>query len=312
MKKKILVIKLGALGDFIIALGAMAAIRKYHEDAHITLMTTNTFVPIGKDCKYFDEVITDLRPKWYQLKKWLTLRKTLISGNYDRVYDLQNNDRTSFYFKLFIGAKTPDWNGAVKGASHRNDDPSRVTGSAFDGHVQTLARAGISDIKIDDLKWMKEFTKIDKFKLPKNYVLFIAGCAPAHLEKRMPPENFGELANKLVKQGFTPVLVGTKDDATANAIIQKICPSVINLTGKTTLYDIPTIAHSAAGVIGNDTGPMHMSTVTGTPCIVIYNGVANIKKHAPLGENIKIIQKENISNISAQDILEIFEPKNII
>ena len=40
---RILIIKLGALGDFIQALGPFAAIRRHHADAHITLLTTDPF-----------------------------------------------------------------------------------------------------------------------------------------------------------------------------------------------------------------------------------------------------------------------------
>ena len=43
MSQRILVIKLGALGDFIYALGPMAAIRRHHKDARITLLTTAPF-----------------------------------------------------------------------------------------------------------------------------------------------------------------------------------------------------------------------------------------------------------------------------
>ncbi len=44
--EKILVIKLGALGDFIQAMGPMAAIRRHHPDADITLLTTEPFEKI--------------------------------------------------------------------------------------------------------------------------------------------------------------------------------------------------------------------------------------------------------------------------
>ena len=60
--EKILVIKLGALGDFIQALGPMAAIRKHHPDAHITILTTKPFENFAKDCGYFDEIWLDERP----------------------------------------------------------------------------------------------------------------------------------------------------------------------------------------------------------------------------------------------------------
>ena len=46
-KKKILIIKHGALGDFILSFGPFAAIRKQHLKDHLYLLTTNTFVNFG-------------------------------------------------------------------------------------------------------------------------------------------------------------------------------------------------------------------------------------------------------------------------
>ena len=92
MNDNILVIKLGALGDFIQAMGPMAAIRKHHNNAKITLLTTASFEKFAKECGYFDEIILDQRPKWHQIGRWISLRSRLIAGQYSRVYDLQNND----------------------------------------------------------------------------------------------------------------------------------------------------------------------------------------------------------------------------
>ena len=95
--EKILIIKLGALGDFIIALGAMKAIRSHHPDAYITLLTTKPFASLAKKSNYVDEIQIDRSQKFYQLGKWIGLDQQLNNGKYDRVYDLQMNDRTRIY-----------------------------------------------------------------------------------------------------------------------------------------------------------------------------------------------------------------------
>ena len=46
--EKILVIKLSALGDFVLALAAMKRIRQAHPKAHITLLTTPPFEALAK------------------------------------------------------------------------------------------------------------------------------------------------------------------------------------------------------------------------------------------------------------------------
>ncbi|MEC7538546.1 MAG: ADP-heptose--LPS heptosyltransferase, partial [Pseudomonadota bacterium] len=44
-ERPVLVIKLGALGDFVQALGPFSAIRAHHADQRIALLTTPPFVP---------------------------------------------------------------------------------------------------------------------------------------------------------------------------------------------------------------------------------------------------------------------------
>ncbi|HBA43779.1 MAG TPA: ADP-heptose--LPS heptosyltransferase, partial [Alphaproteobacteria bacterium] len=53
---RILVIKLGALGDFVLATGPFAAIRQHHADAEITLLTTPPFAAMARQTGFFDHV----------------------------------------------------------------------------------------------------------------------------------------------------------------------------------------------------------------------------------------------------------------
>ena len=96
--KKILVIKLSALGDFVLALAAMKKIRQVHKRAHITLLTTPPFESLAKACPYFNAVETDGRPEG--LGEWLALRKRIKAAKYDRVYDLQTSAQSARIFHM--------------------------------------------------------------------------------------------------------------------------------------------------------------------------------------------------------------------
>jgi len=302
---KLLVIKLGALGDFIQALGPMAAIRKHHPKAHITILTTKPFESFANDCGYFNEIWLDDRPKLWDIKSWIQLHKKLNNGDFDRVYDLQNNDRTNFYFKLF--KNKPEWSGIAKGASHRNTADDRSIGHAFDGHVQTLAMTGITDIKPDPLIWLVE--DIKHFAMEKPYILLVPGCAPNRPEKRWPSQKYGRLANMLVQRGFQPVIIGTKAEADATKIIATTCPQALDLTGQTNLKHIATLARQSAGAIGNDTGPMHLIGSTGTPCLVLFSEHSNPIKHAPKGDQVSVLQENDLKDLKSEDVLNAFHPR---
>lgn len=299
----ILVIKLGALGDFVQALGPMRSIRAAHPQDRITLLTTKPFVPLASASAYADDIWVDARPKWYRPKEWLALRNRLNGRKFARVYDLQNNDRTSLYFRLF--KPRPEWVGIAKGASHRNTSPLRTAGRAFDGHQQTLDLAGIRDIALDDLRWLR--SDISRFALIKPYVLIIPGSSPRHPYKRWPKKNYARLCGLLDARGFQPVLIGTKGEREIADFIANSCPKALNLTGMTTLFDLPALAREAYGAIGNDTGPMHMIAPTGCRTIILFSKHSNPMRHAPIGPAVFHLRRNSLKDLPVEAVMEAFE-----
>lgn len=300
-QERILVIKLSALGDFIQAMGPMAAIRRHHPNAHITLLTTAPFEKFAQQCGYFDAVALDARPKWFQFGKVMAQRQLFSQGAFDRVYDLQNNDRTGFYFSLFPQGHKPEWVGIAAGASHRNTDPTRTAGHAFDGHVQTLALAGITDVQIDRLEWMTADLK--RFPLHKPYIVLVPGSAPDRPEKRWPADHYGRLANMLNGLGYQVVLIGTKAEQDVTNEIMSMCPEALDLNAQTSLYDIAELGRNAVATIGNDTGPMHLIGATGCPCLVIFSSHSDPVRHAPKGEAVEVVQVAEWKDLSAEVLL---------
>lgn len=299
---KILVIKLGALGDFITALGPMQAVRAHHPKAHITLLTTRPYEKMGQDCGIFNEVWADQKPKWHQPAAWLALRHRLNKPRFDRVYDLQNNDRTALYFSLF--SPKPEWVGAVKGASHRNASPERTKCRAYDGHVQTLRLAGIDQVTPDRLLWMKG--NAARFQLQHPYVLLVPGCSPQHPRKRWPVEHFRDCAAALIEAGYRPVIIGGPPEVETNAQLAEGL-AVTDLTGQTDIYDLADLARGAAGAIGNDTGPSHIISVSECPIMVLYcSQESSIAKHGPLGAASQAIEVEDLSQLTATTVLDKF------
>lgn len=302
MSNNILVIKLGALGDFVQALGPMAAIRRHHPEADITLLTTKPFEDLARASHYFDHIHIDKRPKGFDIKGWWDLRRWLRQGGFSRVYDLQNNDRTAVYLRLFGGQK-PEWVGAARGASHRNNSPERTAGRAFYGHKQTLALAGIDDVEFNDLSWLVGKTP-EEFGLTVPYVLLVPGSAPQHLYKRWPADSYGALAERLVEQNVQPVILGTAAESTVAEEVLARCPQAVNLTGQTSLLDLPGLARGARAAVGNDTGPMHVIAPTGCQTVVLFSQHSRPERHAPLGDNMCTIQRESLTDLNVSAVYE--------
>jgi ADP-heptose:LPS heptosyltransferase len=303
MAQNILVIKLSALGDFMTALGPMRAIRDKHKDDRLTLLTTKAFAEIARASNYFDEILLDEKPRWINPSGWMNLRRKLNSGKFARVYDLQNSDRTAFYLRLF--SPRPEWVGAAPGASHRNDSPERTRGHAFLGHQQTLALAGITEIKVDKLDWMQG--DLTKFALKKPYALLVPGCSPLHPEKRWSPASYRAIATALLQKNIQPVVLGTSAEAEVNREIASM-PGVLDLTGQTSLFEIAALARGATGAVGNDTGPSHIIALTGCPLVMLFSTKSStILKHGPLGENAHPLEAADLGSIAPAQVLDVWE-----
>jgi ADP-heptose:LPS heptosyltransferase len=301
-QKRILIIKLGALGDFIQALGPMRAIRQHYADDHITLLTTVPFVDLAYQSRYCNEVWVDKKPRWVDIAGWLELRRHFIAGAFDRVYDLQNNDRTALYLRLFT--PRPEWVGAARGASIRNASFERTAGKAFDGHVQTLALAGIHGIKPDTMTWVAP--SHDFSGLPAPYTLIVPGASARHPHKRWPEARYGDFCQLILNHGYQPVLIGSAEDGPACDTIARSDSRIINLCGQTTIYDLPSLARGATGAAGNDTGPMHIIAQAGCPSIVLFSGRTNPRKHGPVGHDVITIQKERLEDLQAAEVFAAF------
>lgn len=303
MPQNILVIRLSALGDFIMALPAMAAIRRHHPRAHITLLTTKPLAELGKKSGWFDRIEIDPRPRWYQLEGWIRLRRMLRAGGFARVYDLQSQDRTALYFRLFWPGKRPEWSGIASGASHPHIDPQRRHMHAFDIHAAQLQIAGIHDIPPPDLTWLDD-EKIGTLDLPPAFVLFVPGSAPHRPAKRWPSALYGALARKLADKGITPVIIGVKEEKHLAREIKAICPQARDLTGQTSLFTIAGLARRAAAAVGNDTGPMHLIAMIGCPVISLFSSESDPKRSAPRGANVTVLQRPNLSELAIEDVIK--------
>jgi ADP-heptose:LPS heptosyltransferase len=278
---RVLVIKLSALGDFVMATGAMKAIRQAHPTARITLLTTPPFEALAKASPWFDLVETDGRPRrWQDL---LALIRRLRKDRYDIVYDLQTSGRTQKYI-LGLWPKAPLWSGVGPGVSHPHANPARLTMHPIDRLAEQLWMAGLGPAEgwqdgafpRPDLSWIgaafghpPRFTP-EFFSVTEPFALIIPGASAHRPEKRWPAEAYIELARRLNNAGLTPVLIGAKSEAEIGQAIARQVPEARSLIGRTDLFQIAALASRAKVAIGNDTGPMHMSAAAGAPTLTLF------------------------------------------
>jgi ADP-heptose:LPS heptosyltransferase len=279
LTNRILVIKLGALGDFVQAFGPFAAIRRHHPDAEITLLTTRPFAPLAVASPWFDHVWVDDKPKMWNVAGVLRLRRRLSSGRFGRVYDLQTSDRSSWYYRLM--GQSVEWSGIAAGCSLPHSNPDRDAMHTVERQAEQLAMAGIESVPPADLSWADG--DVGRFGLPHPFALLCPGGAAHRPAKRWPAEHFAALAQWLAARGITPVLLGTQAERAEIDAIHTACPQAVSLAGKTQFIDILGLGRQAVLALGNDTGPMHLIAATGCPSVVLFSHESDPTLCAPRG-----------------------------
>jgi ADP-heptose:LPS heptosyltransferase len=297
---RILVIKLGALGDVVLALGPMAAIRAHHPNARITLLTTAPFRALAEACPSIDEVWIDERPSFADPAGIWRLRRRLISGGFDRVYDLQTSDRSSFYHTLMGPGRRPDWSGIARGASHPHANPDRDRMHTIDRQRDQLAMAGIADVPAPDLSWAE--SDIERFGLARDFVLLVPGGSAHRPAKRWPVAQYAALATRLAERGLQRVVIGSSAERDLAQAILEAAPGAMDLTGRTQILDLAALGRAARQAIGNDTGPMHLFAVAGTPSTVLFSAASDPAITAPRGKSVTILQRESLADLSVGEV----------
>lgn len=301
-REKILVIKLGALGDWVLATGPFAAIRSHHPDAEIILLTLAQFADWGARCGWFDDVWIDDRPGWSRPVGWLRFRRKLVDGAFSRVYDLQTSDRSGAYFRLLPRWRRPQWSGIARGSSHPHANADRNRMHTIERQAEQLAMAGIDEVPAPSLEWLD--ADIDGLVANGDYVLLVPGGSVHRPGKRWPADRYAALARTLADRETTPVLIGgSAETDVLNAIAEQV-PSAVNLGGRTNLDQIAALARRARIAIGNDTGPMHIIATAGSPSIVLFSGESDPALCAPRGRAVQVLRQTRLDDLSLEAVLE--------
>jgi len=310
--RNVLVIKLSALGDFVLALAAMKKIREAHPKARITLLTTPPFEALAKASPYFNTVETDGRPEG--LGAWLELRRRLKAARYDRVYDLQTSAQSARIFHM-LRPFPPEWSGIALGCALPHRNPKRNSMHTLERQADQLKYAGIwPDAPTEpgaapppDLSWVLRASRQERPAAmgakPRPYVLFVPGGSAHRLDKRWPVERFQELGKALYARGFDIVIIGGPQESALARQIQKSVGQARDLTGRTDFARIAVLGAKAALVIGNDTGPLHLAAAAGAATIVLFSKASDPSLSAPRG-HVAVLQAQNLADLPVSQVLQ--------
>ena len=298
---KLLVIKLGAFGDIVLAEGALHDIRLHHSEARITALTTPEYAAIFERCPHVDVVEIDRRKPRWQLPYLLELRRRLRASDYDLVYDLQNSNRTAMYFRWM---RQPIlWSGTAPGCSlpYRTDRFKTIP--VLDRLAGQLTDAGVATphCRQPDLRWMVDDVSgiLDAHGVSDGFVFLIPGASARHPQKRWP--HYARLTELLIEQGRQVVTAPGPDE-------MDLCRSLpaITLTehgGCLSLFQIAGLATRAGFVVGNDTGPTHLAAHCGARGLALH-GSHTAARLTCIDRRLEVIEVPDLSQLDAERVFE--------
>lgn len=293
--KRILVIKLAALGDFVQAFGPFAAIRAHHPAAEITLLTTPPYAGLARRAPWFDAVWTCGRPSWRDPVAWWRLARRLRGAGFSRVYDLQTSSRSSRY-RLLVGRRA-EWSGIASGASHLHANPRRDSLHTVERQREQLEMAGIRHFPPPEMGWLD--ADLSDFALPPRFALLVPGASPGRPGKRWPAERYGDLAAGL---DLPVAVVGGPAEAPLAAEIARWAPGALDFTGRTDFPALGALGRRAAFAVGNDTGPIHLIAATGCPTLALFGPESDPALCAPRGPAVAVMRHPRLADLEPAEV----------
>lgn len=313
MKKiqRVLVIKLGGVGEMVLAFPAFERIRQAHPRAKITLLTTAPFAALASQSPFFNAVDPDGKPG--DPASWAALILRLRAGHFDRVYDLQNDRTTQLIFQS-MRPMAPEWSGTALGASlpHRNRQRARM--HPLERHAQQLEDAGIwpdaptkpLSAAPPDISWILARSphprSISAAAGHRPLILLAPGGAGAPASK-WPIDRYAALAKRLQDAGYDIVVVGPLDDAPLAHTIQRQAPRARDLTGRTDLAQIASLGARAALAVGNDLAVLHLVAAAGAPTLALFPSSPDPALSAPRGL-VTVLHSPEIKGLAVDSVAQ--------
>ena len=295
---KILIIKLSAIGDVIMATTMLEAIKEKYGECEITWVCGNSVYPI---LRYYpiqhllpiDESKLLIGNTIVKTMMVLSLWKKLFDKTFDLIVTAHSDKKYSIltlpikskkkvFFNQLHGRKVP-----IPGRYHGDEYARLITD--YDNHTMKhwypMVLPNLVPYSI------KEFNQTNK----KIVVLAPGGAKNTMRDdscRRWPIEQYVKLARLLISAGFMVAITGAVSDAWVEPYFSKI--SIVDFIGKTSLIDTLNIFSQANLVVTHNSGPLHLAILVRSRVLGIFGPTMPCEK-IPHSSNVHILW--NINNL---------------
>jgi heptosyltransferase I len=306
--KKILLIKLSALGDVVHTLPVLNKLRQRYPNARIDWLVTPGIAELLRHNPAINNVIEFLRAEWSE--PWrpapyvstARLIAQLRSAEYDLVIDLQGQLRSAVFAfasgaPVRIGFDKPRsdaftslpriipeearkhaWKGGREGSwlAYTDTIPLPTLDiHPVERYLGIAPMLGLDDGPADFTFPIPEEASVridgllDYYEIAKAR---IAVVAPGTVweTKQWRADTFAEVTRRLLQQKLAVVLIGSEGERGLCEEIVKLARDTISLAGETSLSELAALISRATICVTNDSGPMHLAVALGRPVVSVF------------------------------------------
>ena len=322
--RNILVIDFGQLGDVVMSLPALRAIREKFPQARVTVAVGASCAPVVDLSGYANETLLVDRvalrdgPKPWALFKIAKIVKDVRRKGFDFVIDLHSLSETNLL-------------GFLSGAPKRLY--SRRPGRSLDFLANFSPRPPVEedhkkrhlvDRYLDvlaplEIKGIKDAARVPRLKTRASDDAFIeqalrkakaetgvplVGLFPGagHPSRRWPLARFSQLAEKLERDDDARIIVfaGPEERAMIKELRAGFSRSAL-IFDRLSLPQLAAAQARLAVFVSNDTGPMHIAASVGTAVVLLLDRRAP-SSYLPLSERLETISHKTIDEITMEEV----------
>jgi len=305
-KANILVIKMSAIGDVILSVPSLRAIRARYPHANIKVLVGLKAREVLDGCPYInDRIVCDLDNKHKGLLGLWRLAKELQRESLDIVIDLQNNKKSHLLAFSSLAAQRYGYDNRKWSFLLNNrikDDAPYL--DPLEHQFRTLGLAGIKGADKHLELWPSDYDDKQAEKLlldnwvkqSQALVGINVRASSRWLSKNWPPAYIAELCDRLAKDyGMRVVLTGAKEDIElANEIAREARSKPLVAVGKTSVMELAGLIKRFKVYLTPDSAPMHIASAIGTPFVALFGPTAPGRHVAPSKECIVLCKANDV------------------
>jgi len=298
--RRLLVIKLSAVGDAILAIPALKALKKKYPVSQLVCLAGVGAAEVLERCPFIDElVVCDFKGKDKGWKGFWRLARKLLSRRFDSVIDLQNNKKSHI---LSYATMSPHRYGYDNGKlsfllNHRIkgardflapvEHQFRILGMldvAYDGETLYLWPSPQDEAFAEN--FLKQHAANGKPIIGINI-----GSSPRWESKRWMVSRFARLCDILEEKGYRAILTGAASDAAlAKKVVEMTKSRPACAVAQTTIMQLAALVGRCQVYVTGDSAPMHVAAAMHVPFVALF-GPTDPRRHLPSGVRCVALQK---------------------